>query len=75
MLFRAFFGRGWPDYELDGLVTHTVAAEQFVLPAWHNVTTSEIMDHSPLLADRAGRSTTTHPVKEIAAEIVDVVQD
>ena len=31
---RAFFGRGWPEYELDGLVTRTVSGEQILLPIW-----------------------------------------
>ena len=75
VLSRAFFGRGWPEYELDGLVSRTVAGEQVLLPVWHNVTKSEVMDYSPSLADRVARSTATHTVEEIAAEIVDVIQD
>ena len=75
VLSRAFFGRGWPEYELDGLVTRTVAGEQVLLPIWHNVTKSEVMDYSPSLADRVARSTATHTVEEIAAAIVDVIQD
>ena len=71
----AFFGRGWPEYELDGLVTRTVAGEQVLLPIWHNVTKREVMNHSPSLADRVARSTATHTVEEIAAEIVDVIQN
>ena len=73
VLSQAFFGRGWPEYELDGLVTRTVAGEQVLLPVWHNVTKREVMDYSPSLADRVARSTATHTVEEIAAEIVDVI--
>ena len=47
---RAFFGRGWPEYELDGLVTRTVSGEQVLLPIWHDVTKREVMDYSPSLA-------------------------
>ena len=72
---RAFFGRGWPEYELDGLVTRTVSGEQILLPIWHDVTKREIMDYSPSLADRVARSTATHTVEEIAAEIVDVIRN
>ena len=74
VLSRDFFGRGWPEYELDGLVTRTVSGEQVLLPVWHNVTKREVMDHSPPLADRVARSTATHTVEEIAAEIVDVLR-
>ena len=72
---RAFFGRGWPEYELDGLVTRTVSEEQVLLPIWHDVTKREVMDYSPSLADRVARSTATHTVEEIAAEIVDVIRN
>ena len=72
---RAFFGRGWPEYELDGLVTRTVSGEQVLLPVWHDVTKREVMDYSPSLADRVARSTATHTVEEIAAEIVDVIRN
>ena len=75
VLSRAFFGRGWSEYELDGLVTRTVSGEQVLLPVWHNVTKREVMDYSPSLADRVARSTATHTVEEIAAEIVDVIRN
>ena len=72
---RAFFGRGWPEYELDGLVTRTISGEQVLLPIWHDVTKREVMDYSPSLADRVARSTATHTIEEIAAEIVDVIRN
>ncbi|MCY3807832.1 MAG: DUF1883 domain-containing protein [Gemmatimonadetes bacterium] len=75
VLSRAFFGRGWPEYELDGLVTRAVSGEQVLLPIWHNVTKREVMDYSSSLADRVARSTATHTVEEIAAEVVDVIRN
>lgn len=75
VLSQAFFGRGWPEYELDGLVTRTVSGEQILLPVWHNISKREVIAYSPSLADRLARSTTTHTVEEIAAEIVDVIRN
>lgn len=75
VLSKGFFGRGWPEYELDGLVTRAVSGDQVLLPVWHNVSKSEVMGYSPSLADRLARSTTTHTVEEIAAEIVDVIRN
>ena len=75
VLSRAFFGRDWPEYELDGLVTRSVSGDQILLPVWHDVTKREVMDYSPSLADRVARSTATHTVEEIAAEIVDVIHN
>ena len=74
ILSKAFFGRGWPEYELDGLVTRSVSGEQILLPIWHNVSKKEVMEYSPSLADRLARSTSTHTVEEIAAEIIEVIQ-
>lgn len=73
VLSPAFFGRGWPEYELDGLVTMAVSGEQVLLPIWHSVTKQQVMDYSPSLADRLARSTATHTVEEIASEIADVI--
>lgn len=75
VLSKAFFGRGWPEYELDGLVTRAVSGNQVLLPVWHNVTKKEVIGYSPSLADRLARSTATHTVEEIAIEIVDVIRN
>ncbi len=72
---RSFFGKGWPNYELDGLVTRAVTGEQVLLPIWHDITKKELIEYSPSLADKLARSTSTHTVEEIAAEIIEVIQD
>lgn len=72
---QAFFGRGWPEYELDGLVTRAVSGDQILLPIWHNVSKSEVVNYSPSLAERLARSTSTHTVEEIALEIIDLIKD
>lgn len=73
VLSKAFIGKGWPNYELDGLVTRAVDGKQVILPIWHNITKSEVVAYSPSLADRVARSTATHTVEEIAAEIADLI--
>jgi hypothetical protein len=75
VLSQAFFGRGWPEYELDGLVTKAISGDQVLLPIWHNVSKREVINYSPSLADRLARSTATHTVEDIAAEIVDVIKN
>jgi hypothetical protein len=69
-----FFQKGWTNYELDGLVTRAVSGEQVLLPIWHNITKREVIEYSPSLADKVARSTATHTVEEIAAEIVEVIR-
>lgn len=73
VLSQAFFAKGWSNYELDGLVTRAVTGDQILLPIWHNVSKREVMEYSASLADKLARSTSTHTVEEIAAEIVDVI--
>jgi hypothetical protein len=74
VLSRSFFGKGWTNYELDGLVTKAVSGEQILLPIWHEITKQELIGYSPSLADKVARSTATHTVEEIAAEIIEVIR-
>ena len=74
VMSRQFFRTGWTNYELDGIVTKVVTGEQILLPIWHNVSKQEVIDYSPSLADKLARSTATHTVKEIAAEIISVIK-
>lgn len=75
VLSPAFFGQGWKQYELDGLVTKEVAGgEQIILPVWHNVSQADVMGHSPSLAGKVARSTSDYSVEQIAAEIAEVAK-
>jgi hypothetical protein len=74
ILSRSFFAKGWPQYELDGLVTRQVSGEQSLLPIWHDITKDEVMAQSPSLADKIARSTAQYTIEEIAREIADVVR-
>lgn len=73
VLSQAFFGKGWANYELDGLVTREVSGDQILLPIWHNVSKQEVMEYSSSLADKLARNTSMHTVEEIAAEIHEVI--
>lgn len=74
VLSPAFIKKGWTNYELDGIVTRTVSGEQVLLPIWHNITKQQVMDFSPSLADKVARSTATHTIEEIAAEIAELIR-
>jgi hypothetical protein len=53
ILSRSFFGRNWPQYELDGLVQRENAAgTKVILPIWHGIDVDEVRQFSPSLADR-----------------------
>ncbi|NEX19897.1 DUF1883 domain-containing protein [Thiorhodococcus mannitoliphagus] len=73
VLSEMFLRKGWTNYELDGLVTRQNTGEQILLPIWHNITKKQVIEYSPSLADKLARSTATHTVEEIAAEIAELI--
>jgi hypothetical protein len=52
ILSESFFGKGWTNHELGGLVTRSVAGEQSLLPSWHQLTAEDVRQYSPPLADK-----------------------
>jgi hypothetical protein len=74
VLSPAFIGKGWTNYELDGIVTRTVSGNQILLPIWHEITKQQVINFSPSLADKVARSTATHTVEEIATEIAQLIR-
>ena len=75
VLSPSFFGRGWPNYELDGLVTLEVASRRsLILPVWHRVTQKDVLGHSPSLPGLLARSTSDITIEALADEIAMVAQ-
>jgi len=75
VLSKPFFAKGWPAYELDGLVTMSVSGKQVLLPLWHDISKDEVVQESPSLADKVALRTSDYTVAEIAAQITDVVRN
>ena len=75
VLSKPFFAKGWPQYELDGLVTMANSAKQVLLPIWHEISKDEVVAHSPSLADKVALRTSDFAVEEIADEIAAVIFD
>lgn len=57
VLSPAFFSKEWPNKELDGLVARQDGRDKVVLPIWHNVSASDVVRFSPMLADKVAVST------------------
>jgi hypothetical protein len=74
VLSPSFFAKGWPQYELDGLVTMSVSGAQVLLPLWHGISKDEVTRQSPSLADKVALRTADYTIDEIAAEITSVVR-
>ncbi|WP_030183884.1 DUF1883 domain-containing protein [Streptomyces violaceorubidus] len=75
VLSTSFITKGWPNHELDGLVTRNVAGEQSLLPIWHNLSAEDVRRYSPSLADKVAMSTSEYSIEEIAQQIADVVRE
>lgn len=74
IMSKSFFAKGWPQYELDGIVGLSVAGKQRMLPIWHEISKDEVERESPSLADKIARTTATSTIAEIADEIAAVVR-
>lgn len=75
VLSKPFFAKGWPAYELDGLVTMSMTGRQVLLPLWHGISKDEVVSASPSLADKVALRTADYTIEEIASEIASVVRD
>lgn len=73
VLSQTFIKKGWPNYELDGLVTRANTGAQVLLPIWHGISKKEVIEYSPSLADKLARNTSSFTVEEIAEEIACVI--
>ena len=73
VLSPSYFAKGWPQYELDGIVTLSVAGKQSLLPVWHDLGHAEVAIQSPSLADKLARSTSDTAIEDIADEIAELV--
>ena len=73
VLSPAFFAKNWPQYELDGLVQKEMDGNKVILPIWHKVTKTEVINYSPSLADKLALNTATATLDEIVAQIADVL--
>jgi hypothetical protein len=74
ILSKSFIKKGWPNYELDGIITKSISGEQVVLPIWHDITKQEVINYSPSLADKLARNTAINTIAEIADEIYQVIK-
>jgi len=73
VLSHHFFSKNWPKVELNGLFAQeTVGGEKKIIPIWHEITQAEILQYSPILADRVAVSTTIG-LDEMLERILDTI--
>ncbi len=57
ILSPRFFEKEWPQRELDGLTQREIEGKKVILPVWHDVMRDDVLNFSPVLADRVAGST------------------
>jgi TIR domain len=67
-----FFGKHWPQQELNGLATREVGGKKVVLPVWHGVGVAEVRSYSPILADRVAVHT-KDGLSQVVAKIAEAI--
>jgi predicted nucleotide-binding protein len=68
-----FLAKKWPQHELAALVAkETGAGAPVLLPVWHNITAQEVLDKSPILADRLAVST-NNGIEEVAKRLAEAI--
>ncbi len=69
VLSEHFFKKEWPNKELDGLFQLEAKGEKRILPIWHKVSKDEIINYSPLIADKVALNSLMSSIEEIAEKL------
>ncbi len=70
----AFIRKPWPEYELRGLVNREVEESRVILPVWHGVTRTDVLNFSPPLADKIALNTERMQAQDVAIQILREVR-
>ena len=73
VLSPSFIGKGWTEYELDGMVSNQVKGRQRILPIWHDLSSEDVLEYSASLADKVALSTAYDTVDRIAEKVFDAI--
>lgn len=64
----------WTKAELDGLFQLESINGKMLLPIWHNITKKQVIDYSPIIANKLAMSTAMLTPKEIAEELIKMLR-
>ena len=73
VLSHAFFGKSWPQRELDGLISREDAGVKVILPIWHGISYQDVSEKFPLLAGRLAVST-DKGLEHVVAELLRAIR-
>ncbi len=73
VLSADFIKKEWTNYELDGLVAREMNGHKMILPIWHKISKTDVINYSPNLADKVALNTSISTIQEIAEQLADVI--
>lgn len=74
VLSKAFFQKGWTQYEYKGFLHKEIEeGRTVILPIWHGVTKEEVVEFNPVLVDKWGVKTEDYSIDEIVDMVLQVV--
>jgi hypothetical protein len=68
-------GKYWTKAEFDGLFQMESINGKTLLPIWHNLTKQQVMEFSPIVANKKAMTTAMMTTKEIAEEMVKLLSE
>lgn len=74
VLSSSFFAKNWTQYELDAMVAKEMEGHKMILPIWHKVSKTEVLNFSPTLADKVALNSSLNSIEEIASQLIEVVK-
>ncbi len=66
-------GKYWTKAELDGLFQLDSVNGKTLLPIWHDLTKKQVVEFSPIIANRKAMTTATMTAMEIVEELVNLI--
>lgn len=63
----------WTKAELDGLFQLESVNGKMLLPIWHNLTKQQVINYSPIIANKKAMTTATMTAQEIAEELLKII--
>ena len=74
VLSSSFFSKNWTQYELDGMIAKEMNGHKMILPIWHKVSKTEVLNFSPTLADKVALNSSLLSIDEIANQLAEVIK-
>ncbi|MFW2746609.1 TIR domain-containing protein, partial [Acinetobacter baumannii] len=69
VLSADFMKKEWTNYELDALVAREMNGHKMILPIWHKISKTDVINYSPNLADKVALNTSISTIQEIAEQL------